>query len=132
MYGKDRTLSKVILSQEGVQQGHPLGTLCFDMAVHPDYAAVQADFRSRNVRLVAIHDDLTIVGPAAAAFAAFDTFANRLSARGDLELQPRKCRVLIPTTNENMIEFIGDQAKDRGMEVHLGAMKLNYIDLIKH
>ena len=72
VYGKDRGLSKVILSQEGVQQGHPLGTLCYDMAIHPDYAAVQAEFRHRHVRLVAIHDDLTIVGPAAAAFAAFD------------------------------------------------------------
>ena len=125
VYGKDRALTKVILSQEGVQQGHPLGTLCYDMAVHADYVAVQADFRSQDVRLVAIHDDLTIVGPAAAAFAAFDSFAKRLSARGDLALQPRKCRVLIPTTDEKTIESIQAQADDRGMEVHLGAMKLH-------
>jgi hypothetical protein len=125
VYGKDRGLSKVILSQEGVQQGHPLGTLCYDMAVHSDYAAVQAEFRSRHVRLVAIHDDLTIVGPAAAAFAAFDSFASRLAARGDLELQPRKCRVLIPTNDESMIEFIRAEADERGLEVHLGAMKLH-------
>jgi hypothetical protein len=62
VYGKDRALAEVILSQEGVQQGHPLGTLCYDMAVHQDYAAVQDQYRSQAVRLVAIHDDLTIVG----------------------------------------------------------------------
>lgn len=56
---------------------------------------------------------------------SFDSFANRLSARGDLVLQTRKCRVLIPTTDENMIEFIRLEAEERGMQVHLGAMKLH-------
>ena len=47
------------------------------------------------------------------------------AARGDLKLQPRKCRVLIPTTDENMVEFIRAEADERGLEVHLGAMKLH-------
>ena len=61
-----------------------LGSLGYDMAVHADYRAVQDEVRDKDVRLIAIHDDLTIVGPAPAAFAAFDMFARRLSARGDL------------------------------------------------
>ena len=63
---KDRTLLKTIASQEGVQQGHVLGSLGYNMSIHPDYAAVQAEYKDQDVRLVAIHDDLTIVGPAQA------------------------------------------------------------------
>ena len=92
---KDRALLQTIASQEGVQQGHVLGSLGYNMSIHPDYVAVQAEHKDQDVRLVAIHDDLTIVGPAQAAFAAFDMFATRLSVRGDLQLRPDKCRVLM-------------------------------------
>ena len=64
---KERTLLQTIASQEGVQQGHVLGSLGYNMSIHPDYVAVQAEFKDQDVRLVAIHDDLTIVGPAQAA-----------------------------------------------------------------
>ena len=58
------------------------------------------------MRLVAIHDDLTIVGPAQPAFAAFDMFASRLLARGDLRLRPDKCRVLIASTDATQVRDI--------------------------
>ncbi len=122
---KDRTLLKMIASQEGVQQGHVLGSLGYNMSIHPDYAAVQAEYKEQDVRLVAIHDDLTIVGPAHAAFAAFDMFANRLSARGDLQLRPDKCRVLIPTSDATLIRDITVQANTRGVSVLVGAMSLH-------
>ena len=81
--------------------------------------------RDHDVRLVAIHDDLTIVGPAHAAFAAFDMFANRLTARGDLQLRPDKCRVLIPTTDATLIRDITAEATTRGVSVLVGAMSLH-------
>jgi hypothetical protein len=111
---KDRTLLKTLASQEGVQQGHVLGSLGYNMSIHPDYAAVQAEYKDQDVRLVAIHDDLTIVGPAQAAFAAFDMFASRLAARGDLRLRPDKCRVLIPSTDATVVRDITALADTRG------------------
>ena len=122
---KDRTLLQTIASQEGVQQGHVLGSLGYNMSIHPDYAAVQAEYKSQDVRLVAIQDDLTIVGPATSAFAAFDMFASRLSARGDLQLRPDKCRVLIPTTDTTLIRDITTEATTRGVSVVVGAMSLH-------
>ena len=125
VYASDRTLVHSIQSKEGVQQGHVLGSLGYDMAVHADYRAVQDAFHDKDTRLIAIHDDLTIVGPAPAAFAAFDMFARRLSARGDLQLRPDKCRVLIPTVDSKFIDSISEQAESRGLPVVLGAMSLH-------
>ena len=42
---KDRTLLQTIASQEGVQQGHVLGSLGYNMSIHPDYAAVQDEYK---------------------------------------------------------------------------------------
>ena len=121
----DRTLLKTLASQEGVQQGHVLGSLGYNMSIHPDYVAVQAEYKDQDVRLVAIHDDLTVVGPAEAAFAAFDMFASRLLARGDLRLRPDKCRVLIASTDASVVRDITALANTRGVAVVVGAMKLH-------
>jgi hypothetical protein len=122
---KDRELLTTLQSQEGVQQGHVLGSLGYNISIHPDYAAVQAEYKDQDVHLTAIHDDLTIVGPAAAAFAAFDMFGRRLAARGDLALRPDKCRVLIPTTSATHIRDISALAESRGVAVKIGAMTLH-------
>ena len=121
----NRTLLKTLASQEGVQQGHVLGSLGYNMSIHPDYVAVQAEYKDQGVRLVAIHDDLTVVGPAEAAFAAFDMFASRLLARGDLRLRPDKCRVLIASTDASVVRDITALANTRGVAVAQGAMKLH-------
>ena len=122
---KDRKLLSTIMSADGVQQGHPLGSLCFDLAIHSDYQAVQEAFRARGVRLIAIHDDLTIVGPAAAAFDAFDMFAKLLTDRGDLQLRPDKCRVLIPAKAAPHATNIEHLAATRRVSVVYGAMSLH-------
>jgi hypothetical protein len=122
---KDRKLLTTLQSQEGVQQGHVLGSLGYNISIHPDYAAVQAEYKDEHVHLTAIHDDLTIVGPADAAFAAFDMFGRRLASRGDLTLRPDKCRVLIPTTSATHIRDITTLAEARGVAVKIGAMTLH-------
>ena len=121
----NRTLLTTIASQEGVQQRHVLGSLGYNMSIHPDYVAVQAEYKSQDVRLVAIHDDLTVVGSAEAAFAVFDMFASRLLARGDLRLRPDKCRVLIASTDASVVRDITALANTRGVAVVVGAMKLH-------
>jgi hypothetical protein len=119
------TLSHVLESQEGVRQGDPLAGISYDICVQPDYEWVQSQVPT--VKLIAIHDDLNIVGPQTDAFKAFDLFKQRLSERGDLKLQPAKCRVLVPilqhaTTYQHF--EIQEQAEDRQMQVIYGSMPI--------
>jgi hypothetical protein len=77
--------------------------------------------------LIAIHDDLNIVGPQQDAFNAFDLFQQRLVERGDLQLQPSKCRVLIPETQlqHNAIQnHIHAQATQRNLQMVYGSMEI--------
>ena len=122
---KDRKMIGVIDSSEGVQQGHPLGSLGFDLSIHPDYVHVQAKVADKGVRLIAIHDDLSIIGPAPAAWEAYKEFQQRLLLRGDLVLRPDKCRVLIPTSDPIHIQTISQQAESHGVSIVLGAMSLH-------
>ena len=59
-----RARAATIMSSEGVQQGHPLGSLCFDLAIHSHICPP-------DVALIAVHGDLSIVGPCNKAFVAF-------------------------------------------------------------
>jgi hypothetical protein len=117
------TRALTISSAEGVQQGHPLGNLCFDLSIHSLYVDVQ--LQHPDVTLVAVHDDLSIIGPSNKTFAAFQYFSEKLAERKDLELQHRKCRVLIPSNCIQSISSITELAATYGMTVHSGSIALH-------
>ncbi len=75
--------------------------------------------------LIAIHDDLSIVGPYTQAFAAFQCFSDLLARRGDLQLQPHKCRVLIPSDSQQAHTAVTALAAPHGMTVHQGSIALH-------
>ena len=115
-------LAACLSSAEGQQQGHPLSGIAFDVSVHPVYVSVRARFP--HVQVIAIHDDLQLVGPAADAFAAYDFLHQLLNERGDLQLQPAKCKVLIPTKDTTTQQQITTQAQQRHMNVQIGSMDI--------
>jgi hypothetical protein len=120
-HGKE--LARVLSSSEGTQQGNVLGSFCFDMSIQSDYLGVQQSHPL--VRLLAIHDDLHIIGPSVAAFAAVDDFKARLNARGDLFMRPDKCRVLIPANTGTHVDSITAAAAARQFQVHKGSMPMH-------
>ena len=65
------------MSSEGVQQGHPLGSIVYDISAHPTYRAVASSHPA--VKLIGIHDDLYMIGPATHALAAFTSLHRSLS-----------------------------------------------------
>ena len=67
------------------------------------------------------------MGPQQDAFNAFDLFQQRLVERGDLQLQPSKCRVLIPETQlqHNVFQsHIHKQAIQRNLQIVYGSMEI--------
>jgi hypothetical protein len=80
-----------LLSTQGVRQGDPLGSLLFAVGVHPVYMETLAN--QTDTGGVALHDDLTLVGPPEALpplFSVLEIAAFRIG----LVLVPRKCKYL--------------------------------------
>ena len=78
-----------------------------------------------DVTLIAVHDDLSIVGPCDKAFAALQLLGELLETRGDLVLQPHKCRVVVPSDSIQVISTVREFATPYGMTVHEGSMALH-------
>ena len=125
-HNNNDSISAIIPAAEGVRQGDLLAGLSYNISVQPTYMDTQQHHPS--VKLVAVYDDLTIVGPQKQAFEAFDYFAQLLAARGDLKLQRAKCRVLIPTpitaTNKSTTDAVEQQCHARGLTLVHGCMPL--------
>ena len=81
-----------LASAEGVRQGDPMAPLLFALSMHSIYGAVEAAGNGQ-VKLVAVHDDLTIIGPPAVALQCHDTY-KRLAASAGLHLQAAKSQAL--------------------------------------
>jgi hypothetical protein len=116
------TVAAVIPSAAGTKQGDLLASLGYNISMQPTYCDVQA--RVPEVTLVAIHDDLTIVGPLKHALRAFDYFAELLAARGDLKLQPTKCRLLAPAVLSPSHATIRQECESRSLAFLSGCMPL--------
>jgi hypothetical protein len=107
VYGRDAnstksasTLQAVMSSKIGVRQGDSLSGFLFGIGVQQLYTKLQS--LCPNVQLVAIHDDLSIVGESEHALQAIDVFNRLLLKRGDLQLQPQKCKILIPSNPSSL------------------------------
>jgi hypothetical protein len=125
VYNNNGNLIDVVYSREGVRQGDPLASMGFGICMQPIYEDVQR--HAPDVCMAAIQDDLTMVGPYHAVFAAYDHLEHLLAVRGDMQLQPIKCRVLIPTTQSatNTIQRdILSHSSHRHLSVLYGSMPL--------
>jgi len=79
--------SHVILSQEGPQQGDPLGPLLFCSTIHPLISSLSSDLTLGYL------DDLTLAGPESVVAADIQQVMAERSKMG-LCLNPSKCEVI--------------------------------------
>lgn len=79
--------SKQILSQEGIQQGDPLGPLLFCLTVHPALQTVNSPL------LIGYMDDVTVGGPATSVANDLVALQTACASLG-LELNAGKCEVI--------------------------------------
>ena len=105
-----------ISSERGVKQGCVLGSLGFARVMQPVYEACSAGLA---VSAVAIMDDLTLTGPPAAVFQAFDRFVDLVRPLG-IEVNTSKSKVqqAAGAPSEHTV-----QAAHRGLEVVRGNYK---------
>jgi hypothetical protein len=86
-------LQAVLQSVQGVKQGDPLSAFAFAFTVqHLFREALKA---GKGVTAAAVLDDLTLVGDYTQVFKVFDKL-RALAPAYNLQLQPRKCKVLMP------------------------------------
>ena len=86
-------LQAVLQSVQGVKQGDPLSAFAFAFTVqHLFRDALKA---GKGVTAAAVLDDLTLVGDYTQVFKVFDRLRT-LAPAYNLQLQPRKCKVLMP------------------------------------
>ena len=80
---RDNLLCSVVQSRNGTRQGDPLGMLLFCLAIKAPIATALAS-TSVPIRVVAVADDVTFVGPAdgAAVATAVGVFRRECAARG--------------------------------------------------
>ena len=77
-------------SEEGWQQGDPIGPSMFCLAVNKELKATTALLAPHGGFVMADMDDTYIVGPPRAAFDAFDSLRQRIKDSCGLEVQPTK------------------------------------------
>lgn len=81
-------------------------------------------------KLVAIHDDLTIVGEPQEALRAFDIFDQLLHGRKDLQLQRQKCQLLLPSNPNTLatmsprVNIIKRECASRQLPIVTGSIQL--------
>jgi len=71
-YRRDDGGVEVLSSVSGVRQGDPLGPVLFALGIHPALLEVDRLFRCQGVIILAYADDIHLVGPPDATYAAFD------------------------------------------------------------
>jgi Reverse transcriptase (RNA-dependent DNA polymerase) len=74
---RDGTIQAGLSSAQGVRQGDPLGSAAFAVAFQP--LLLQVLHQTPQVKIIAVHDDATFIGPLPVVVAATETFT--LAAR---------------------------------------------------
>ena len=92
-----------ISSQAGVQQGDPLGSTLFAMAIHPTLISIAE--RHPDVLLTAYADNVIIVGPLSKATNAVDMYQDRMAAMG-LKLNSAESEAYIPAWSHTPLDRI--------------------------
>ena len=83
----------IILSEEGVHQGDPLGPVLFAMAIHPVLTNIQKSHS--QVCLLAYLNDVILLGEARSVLAAFHDLKETYSAI-NLVIADKKCEMFSP------------------------------------
>ena len=83
----------IIPSEEGVQQGDPLGPTLFATALHPVINEIQESHQETTV--LAYLDDVYITGPVDCVLSALTDFKSSLSSIG-LKICDKKCELFCP------------------------------------
>src|SRR5680860_691391 len=111
VYGREG-LHSVLESSEGVRQGDPFSACFFALGVQPLYEEAIRD--RPECHAVSVQDDLSLIGPQAQVFAAFDLIQRR-AAEFQLTLRVDKCAVCIPVSvcSPNTRESIVSACADR-------------------
>ena len=95
-------ISASIRSEQGVKQGDGLGSLLFSLSVQSLYR--RATRNVRNVRCVAVADDLNLIGPVGEVLRVFDDLSSDIRDTG-LRLRASKCGLLWPHRTHLPAEF---------------------------
>lgn len=82
-------------SSDGMRQGDPFAGFGFSLGVQPLWEYVVPEVESTHG--VSIQDDLSIIGPQAQVFAAYDRLLEKMGEH-NLRLRVDKCAVYIPPT----------------------------------
>lgn len=91
----DRRLHTVLDSSEGLRQGDPFAAFGFSLDVQPMWEAAIDGLKDTHA--VSVQDDLSIIGPQAQVFQAYDRLT-RMVDQYHLTLRTDKCAVYIPPT----------------------------------
>jgi hypothetical protein len=81
-----------LASMEGSRQGCVFGGLIFNFGIHPTLVRISRAFAHKDLNIVAIADDITLVGPDDVCREAYAMLVAELAVIG-LEMQPTKVKV---------------------------------------
>lgn len=114
----------IIPSEVGVQQGDPLGPLCFALGIQPILEKIAADGKPELDLVSAFLDDVVVAGSGTAVAAALSSLSGLAESVG-LQLAPEKCWLVPAAGRESTVDcslFPGDfqVCLDRSVEI-LGA-----------
>ena len=118
-------MAGVIPSAVDVRRGDPLADVAVALRMQPVYEATQA--AAPLTRLVAIHGDLSIIGPVDEVFKAFRFFQQQQINDKDFQLQTEKSHGLIPHQQDAKSQHqqhITQQAQVYGLPITYGAISL--------
>jgi hypothetical protein len=113
VYGKDGTVIATIDSSNGVKQGDPLGSLSFAVSVKDIYAAVAEV--SPNVTVLAILDDVTLIGPPEDVMKAVKRLEELAKAAG-LLIQAKKS-VCFFFSDQQLPSSVEQFLRDKGIPI---------------
>ena len=107
---------ELVSSESGVQQGDPLGSTLFAMAIHPTLIDI-AD-KHPEVLLTAYADNVVISGPLTQCLKAVDSYRLSMAAKG-LQLNPTESEVHVPAWTTIDAASIRHSRLQKGPDAHL-------------
>ncbi len=120
---KGGKLMKEVSCEEGIMQGEPTASYCYNRSMQKIYKACVEGLS--DVWAIAIHDDLTFVGLPSSVLIAYKRYAALMKKDG-MALQPSKCRVLVPSVDDSddVDDEIRAMCDENKFALHVSSMPL--------